>query len=115
MTFLHERENGDRVRAQVVKKIIDHDAQNHQNIKMLIEIDDVEELIAYTELSNIIEQQHDEDMEKEDFFTFKDILDHQGPLKSNDNNYKGSTYNVKVRWEDGSETWEPSIGCNCQR
>ena len=83
---------------------------------MLIEIDDVEELIAYTELSDIIEQQHDEDMEKEDFFTFKeeDILDHQGPLKSNDNNYKQSSYNVKVRWEDGSETWEPSIGFNCQ-
>ena len=34
---------------------------------MLIEIDDVEELIAYTELSDIIEQQYDEDMEKEDF------------------------------------------------
>ena len=32
LTFLHERENGDRVRAQVVKKIIDHDAQNHQYI-----------------------------------------------------------------------------------
>ena len=34
LTFLHEREweNGDRVRAQVVNKIIDHDAHNHQNI-----------------------------------------------------------------------------------
>ena len=107
LTFLHERDNGDRVRAQVMKKIIDNDAQNHQNIKMLIEIDDVEELIAYNELSDIIEQQHEDDLDKEDFYTFKDILDHQGPLKSSHKDYKGSSFNVKVRWEDGSETWEP--------
>ena len=99
LTFLHERDNGDRVRAQVMKKIIDNDAQNHQNIKMLIEIDDVEELIAYNELSDIIEQQHEDDLNKEDFYTFKDILDHQGPLKSNHKDCKGSSFNVKVTWE----------------
>ena len=40
-------------------------------------------------------------------FTFKKILDHQGLLKSDSSNWKGSSYNVKVLWEDNSETWEP--------
>jgi hypothetical protein len=32
---------------------------------------------------------------------------HQVPLKKNDPNYKGSSYNVLVEWEDGSNTYEP--------
>ena len=39
--------------------------------------------------------------------TFQKILDHQGPLKPGSSNYKGSAYNVKVLWEDNTETWEP--------
>ena len=39
-------------------------------------------------------------------FTFKKILDHEGPLKSDSPNWKGSSYNVKILWEDNSETWE---------
>ena len=39
--------------------------------------------------------------------TFKEILGHQGPLKPSDPNYKGSSYNVRLRWEDRSETDEP--------
>ena len=97
LTFLHERDNGDKVRAKVVKKILDQDAKNHQNIKMLIEIDDVEELIAYTELADIMEKQHEEDSQKEDFFTYQGILDHQGPIKQSHKDYKGSSYNVLVQ------------------
>jgi len=43
----------------------------------------------------------------EQFFRFKDIIAHQGPLKPGDRAYKGSMWNVMVAWEDGSETYEP--------
>ena len=49
MTYLKETENGEKVRARVVKKINDDDALNHQNIKFLVEPRDgeTEELITY--------------------------------------------------------------------
>ena len=34
-------------------------------------------------------------------------MGHQGPLKPSDPNHKGSSYNVRLRWEDRSETDEP--------
>jgi hypothetical protein len=40
-------------------------------------------------------------------FIFKSIEGHQGPLKPNHPDYKGSSYNLLVRWDDGSETYEP--------
>ena len=40
-------------------------------------------------------------------FTFKKILDHQGPLTSRSSEWKGSNYNIKVLWEHNLETWEP--------
>lgn len=32
---------------------------------------------------------------------------HSGPLTQKDKSYDGSSYNVLVRWEDGSATYEP--------
>ena len=43
----------------------------------------------------------------EKLWNFKDIVGHEGPLKSTDPSYKGSTYNVMIAWEDGSRTYEP--------
>ena len=55
-----------------------------------------------------MEKQLEHDMKNPDHvWFFKQVLDHQGPLKPKDPNYKGSTYNLKVLWDDGSETWEP--------
>ena len=42
MTYLKERKNGEKVRARVAKKINDDDADNHQNIKFLLELGDGE-------------------------------------------------------------------------
>ena len=42
-------------------------------------------------------------------FTFKKIIDHQGPLTPSSKDWKGSQYNVNVLWEDNSETWEPLL------
>jgi hypothetical protein len=89
---------------------MDRDAQNHRNIKFLISCgdDEYEEIIAYNELSALIQQQQtDREQGKIDKWAFQSILDHQGPLRASDPDYKGSSYNVLVHWEDGSKTWEP--------
>jgi hypothetical protein len=55
-------DNGSKYRANVVAgEIVDNDAADHQKIKFLIRILDgkLEEIIAYNELSNVIEQQHE--------------------------------------------------------
>ena len=99
-----------KVRAKVIRKVLDRDAENHQNIKFLLSLgdDELEEIISYNELCDLVEDQHRAEEEGETaVFTFRDILGHQGPLNPNDPRYKGSSYNVKVLWEDGSETWEP--------
>ena len=109
MTFLHDVDD-QKIRAKVVKQVNDRDAENHQRIKFLISMgdDEIEELIAYNELSDIIEEQQNSEAKGEtEIFTFRGILEHQGPLNTHDPRYMGSSYNVKVSWEDGSETWEP--------
>jgi hypothetical protein len=54
----------------------------------------------------MIEEQEDAN-EEQKHWLFTDILDHQGPLTQNHHDYKGSAYNVLVKWEDGTETYEP--------
>jgi hypothetical protein len=65
--------------------INDMDEQHHRNIKMLVEVgeDGYEALMAYTELCDIIEGQHDDEFNKPvRHWVFKDIVGHQGPFKS---------------------------------
>ena len=106
-TFLYSTEDGQRVRAEILKKSSDENAQSHQSIKLLCKVgdDDAEEILTYTEICQLIEEQDAHDEEKQ--WTYKKLLAHQGPLKSTDKNYKGSKYSVKVLWEDDTETWEP--------
>ncbi len=110
LTFLHELDDGQRVRATISKKILDRDAENHERIKMLISYDDdrVEEIVSYNELCDIVAEQHEKEAQGlTDLFTFRKVLRHEGPLRPGDSNYKGSGYNVEVLWNDGSKTWEP--------
>ena len=110
LSFLHELPDGQKVRAKIVKKIQDLDAANHERIKMIVAYDDdrIEELMSYNELCDIVAEQHDAELRGEtELWTFQDVLEHQGPLKPEDPRYKGSSYNVKIAWSDGSETWEP--------
>jgi hypothetical protein len=52
---------------------------------MLIEVDEdgYEEIMACTELCDIIEDQHDAEFCPERHWVFKDILGHQGSLQKN--------------------------------
>jgi hypothetical protein len=69
----------------------------------------LEEIIAYNELSDVIECQHEAELHSPDSasWAFKEITEHQGPLTPSDRRYKGSSYNVLVHWEGGSETFDP--------
>ena len=61
LTFIRESEDGQKLRAKIVRKINDDDAANHQNIKFLVEVGngDADEIIAYAELSALIEAQRE--------------------------------------------------------
>ena len=109
-TFVCEMDDGNTYRAQIIQKILDHDAENHQNIKFLVKLGDgdFDEIITYNTLSNIIENQLDQQANNADaIWIFKGIKSHHGPLTSKHPDYKGSSYNLLVEWEDGSETLEP--------
>ena len=43
----------------------------------------------------------------DDLYKFRALIDHQGPLKATDPNWKGYKYNVLVDWETGEKTNEP--------
>ena len=41
------------------------------------------------------------------YWSFKDIIAHQGPHTKDDPHYKGSSYNVMDEWDTGETTYEP--------
>ena len=106
LTFLHETDDGQKVRAEVIRKINDLDAQNHKNITFLLKLGngDADQLMSYVELCDKIEAMRQDDLEKEErgesFFFFKEIIAHQVPLSPMSMNCEGSTYNVSTRWDD---------------
>ena len=107
-SFLHETDDGQKVRAEVIRKLATQDAANHQNLKFIVKVGDVEDVMSYVELCDTIEAQIQDEMESPDkYWTYKGILEHQGPLTATSPDWKGSTYNILVQWEDGSQTWEP--------
>jgi hypothetical protein len=110
LTFLRDGDHGQKFRAKVVKQVMDREAENNERIKFLVSLGDgeYEEIMAYNELSDLIERQHTQEASGElEVFTFKGVTDHQGPLRKSDPRYKGSSYNVLMTWEDGSKSWEP--------
>jgi len=64
-------------------------------------------LIDYSDMLEMYEKVMGEEEPDQVVWRFKKISAHQGPLRSDDPDYKGCSYNVKVDWEDGSSTYEP--------
>ena len=109
MSFIRQHDGHD-YRAKDIRKVLDRDARDHQEIKFLLSLGDgeLEELIAYNELSDLISEKEQATNDGHtDLFGFDRLSDHQGPLKRNDPRHKGSSWNVYVHWDDGSATWEP--------
>ena len=78
LLILRELEDGQKVHAEVVRKI--DEVVQHDTAKM---------------------------QNGEPFYFYQDIVEHEGPLTARSLNWKGFTQDVRVRWEDGSETNEP--------
>ena len=110
LTFLRKQEDGSVIRAKVEKKIRDRDAENHQKIKFLISLGEgeLEELIAYNELSDLIEKQRAEELANPNdvYHALREIVKYEY-VKKGHPRYMGSGVNVLVHWENGEHTWEP--------
>ena len=103
-------EDGQRFRAKIIQKIVEHEdalEQEPERIKFLVSVEGekADEIVAYNDIANFLEEEMSDTADQ--LWTFKDIIAHEGPLAPGDPSYKGSTYNVMIAWEDGSRTFEP--------
>jgi hypothetical protein len=107
-TFLMPpEEDGSRVRAKIIQRVNEHkdELATHPEVirfKCLIN-NKYEEVVAYNDIVDYIEQ----DDTWDGVWKFREILDHKGPIKPSDKEYKGSRFNLQVLWETGEITWEP--------
>ena len=62
-----------------------------------------EDLVAYNKVLRLLE----DNLEHKGIWTFKEIIGHQGPLHLKHKNYKGSLWNLQVKWSNGQVAWEP--------
>jgi hypothetical protein len=58
---------------------------------------------SLTSLTNNLDIESD----TEQMYCFRRISAHQGPLRTSDRDYIGSTYNILVEWESEETTYEP--------
>ena len=102
--FLLDTEDGeDKLRAQIVEAIQDHDKTTishpeHIKFRCSVNEDQYEETLTYNKILQHIEK------DTEIVWKFKCISAYEGP---NTPQYKGFKYNVKVEWENGEITHEP--------
>ena len=86
MTIVKD-DGGEFIHAKLVRKIMDRDAENHNQIKFLLALGDgqLEELISYNELSDLVtESMATKESGHQDVASYSRIFDHQGPLKAHD-------------------------------
>ena len=108
-TFLmKEKPDGTAERAKIIKAIRDSDAileGNSERIKFLCKLSESEkdELLTYQEVMDYLSK----DEESPTIWKFKRIAGHEGPLDQHHPNYKGSSYNVMIEWENGEKSYEP--------
>ena len=107
-TFLMpEESDGSRYRAKILERVQasqEELAKNPDLIKFKCRVNDqYDEIVAYNDIVDFIEQ----DQTWDGLWKFKEILEHEGPLKKGDARYKGAHYNVRVEWETGEKSWEP--------
>jgi hypothetical protein len=108
-SFLMDKsENGQKSRARIIRLIDDHSSllnDNKKRMKFLLSVndDESEEIITYNQLLEYLSKDNDSDI----VWKFQRITSHQGPLAHGHPDYKGSSYNVNIEWENGEITSEP--------
>ena len=112
-TYLQDVDkNGERYCAKIIQKLIECDKETQDaRIKFLVRYeghDKSDEIVDYTDVVDHIQKQIELDNNpSEQFYKFKEVVGHQGPLRQGNPDYKGSRYNLMTHWEDGSYTYEP--------
>ena len=110
--LLPKNEQGERLRATIKRKVIEtsklldnqHDnAIDKINFHLDVGQGRSEAIMSYVQILDHLDHQK----QQEDLYKFRAITGHQGPLSSQDENYKGSKYNVMVEWEIGEITEVP--------
>ena len=110
--LLPKNEQGERLRATIKRKVIEtskHFDDQHDNAieKINFHLDvgqgRAEAIMSYFQILNHVDHQE----QHEDLYKFRAITGHQGPLSPQDENCKGSKYNVMVQWETGEIIEEP--------
>ena len=96
---MNKQECAKKFCARVVEAINAHDKKVQNNPELLlfkwsINNDHYEEILAYNDIVHHLYL----DQEADNQWKFKDITVHEGPLSHTDKNYKGSRYNVIIRW-----------------
>ena len=78
--------------------------QSIDNINYLVMVGQgrSEAILSYNQILDHLEQEHQQD----NLYKFRAIAGHQSPLTKDDENYKGSAYNVMIEWEI---TQEPAL------
>ena len=103
-TFLCDPdENRIRHIAKITERIYNHDEDESDDpcfVKFRCSVNDNEykDIARYIDIINHIEK-NDEENNLEDAWKFRSIIRHQGPLSTDDKEYKGSRFNVLVNWE----------------
>jgi len=109
-TFLLEpQEDGQCFCTWIVQAIQDQDdklATNTEQCKLRCSINDdqFEEILSYNEILNYVKQLNNPGTK---LWQFQHITRHKGPLLPMDPNYKGSKFNVTIKWENGEITSKP--------
>ena len=80
----------------------DNDIEN-MNFHLDVGQGRAEAIMSYVQILDHLDHQE----QHEDLYKFRAITDHQGLLSHQDENYKGSKYNVMVEWETWEVTEEP--------
>ena len=107
-TFLVPQEDGQQFRARIVELVEDHESLTAQGSDLLkfkcsMNDDSFEEVLSYHQILEYLEKDADDPT----IWKFKRIVSHQGPLDKNHKDYNGSSYNVRIEWENGEVTDEP--------
>ena len=108
--LLPKNEQSERLRATIKGKVIEtskllddqHDnAIDKINFHLDVGRGRAEAIMSYGRILDHLDHQEQQDDK------FRAITGHQGPLSPQDENYKGSKYNVMVEWDTGEITEEP--------
>ncbi len=107
-TFLIPQEDEQKFRARIVETIRDHQeniVNSSAHIKFWCSMNDdsYQDILTYQQVMDYLDTDEDNPI----FWKFKGIVGHQGPLAQNHSDQQGSSYNVRIEWENGEITDEP--------